>query len=65
MIEKPLPDGQRLFCAVLGFTIRRIRRIFGIMVEIIFDVINTIVIVYDFADFLGVEVCRRTAISTG
>ena len=35
------------------------------MVERIFDVINTIVIVYDFADFLGVEVCRRTAISTG
>ena len=35
------------------------------MVEIIFDVINTIVIVYDFADFLGVEVCRKAAISTG
>lgn len=26
------------------------------MVKIIFDVINILVIVYDFADFLGVEV---------
>ena len=56
---------DRGFFCCLAFTIRRIRRIFGIMVEIIFDVINTIVIVYNFADFLSVEVCRRTAISTG
>ena len=35
------------------------------MVEIIFDMENAVIVVYDFADFLSVEVCRRTAISTG
>ena len=39
--------------------------IFRVVVEIIFNMVNPVIIVYDFADFLGVEVCRRTAISTG